>query len=213
MWSVGCILGELSDGQPLFPGESEIDQLFTIQKVLGPLPPEQMKLFYNNPRFHGLRVTRSTPNPHDTADPSPPCWSNCCSFPFLPSLSTWSSLTFVCLFLPPPLLPLFIFSPCYVSALSANFFFLFFFYWLSLLCRDWLDHNDSSFIMYPVCSVKEGCDKSSVAGWCCNRPGSSFPFPCLPTLQDIIISLRTAPLWLPDSEYPLIMTLLDNAAF
>ncbi|XP_016423877.1 cyclin-dependent kinase-like 5 [Sinocyclocheilus rhinocerous] len=56
MWSVGCILGELSDGQPLFPGESEIDQLFTIQKVLGPLPPEQMKLFYNNPRFHGLRT-------------------------------------------------------------------------------------------------------------------------------------------------------------
>ncbi|XP_057217762.1 cyclin-dependent kinase-like 5 isoform X1 [Triplophysa rosa] len=55
MWSVGCILGELSDGQPLFPGESEIDQLFTIQKVLGPLPPEQMKLFYSNPRFAGLR--------------------------------------------------------------------------------------------------------------------------------------------------------------
>ncbi|XP_015273086.1 PREDICTED: cyclin-dependent kinase-like 5 [Gekko japonicus] len=55
MWSVGCILGELSDGQPLFPGESEIDQLYTIQKVLGPLPAEQMKLFYSNPRFHGLR--------------------------------------------------------------------------------------------------------------------------------------------------------------
>lgn len=61
MWSVGCILGELSDGQPLFPGESEIDQLFTIQKVLGPLPSEQMKLFYNNPRFHGLRVKLLTP--------------------------------------------------------------------------------------------------------------------------------------------------------
>lgn len=59
MWSVGCILGELSDGQPLFPGESEIDQLFTIQKVLGPLPAEQMKLFYSNPRFHGLRVRDS----------------------------------------------------------------------------------------------------------------------------------------------------------
>ncbi|KAJ3598788.1 hypothetical protein NHX12_032752 [Muraenolepis orangiensis] len=55
MWSVGCILGELSDGQPLFPGESEIDQLYTIQKVLGPLPPEHMKLFYSNPHFHGLR--------------------------------------------------------------------------------------------------------------------------------------------------------------
>lgn len=32
-------------------------QLFTIQKVLGPLPAEQMKLFYNNPRFHGIRVS------------------------------------------------------------------------------------------------------------------------------------------------------------
>ncbi|XP_061890577.1 cyclin-dependent kinase-like 5 isoform X4 [Entelurus aequoreus] len=60
MWSVGCILGELSDGQPLFPGESEIDQLFTIQKVLGALPAEQMKLFYNNPRFHGIRFPSVT---------------------------------------------------------------------------------------------------------------------------------------------------------
>ena len=56
MWSIGCILGELSDGQPLFPGESEIDQLFTIQKVLGALPPDQMKLFYQNARFKGLKV-------------------------------------------------------------------------------------------------------------------------------------------------------------
>jgi len=57
IWSVGCILGELSNGQPLFAGESEIDQLFTIQKVLGPLPADQMKLFYSNRRFSGLRVT------------------------------------------------------------------------------------------------------------------------------------------------------------
>ena len=56
IWSIGCILGELSDGQPLFPGESEIDQLYTIQKVLGPLPPDQMHMFYSNPRFNGLKV-------------------------------------------------------------------------------------------------------------------------------------------------------------
>ena len=31
VWSIGCIIGELSDGQPLFPGESEIDQLMVIQ--------------------------------------------------------------------------------------------------------------------------------------------------------------------------------------
>merc|ERR1719473_2343660 len=37
-----------------FAGESEIDQLFVIQKVLGPLTPEQMKTFQRNPRFVGL---------------------------------------------------------------------------------------------------------------------------------------------------------------
>ena len=25
IWAIGCILGELSDGQPLFPGDTEID--------------------------------------------------------------------------------------------------------------------------------------------------------------------------------------------
>ena len=27
-WFLGCIMGEISDGQPLFPGESEVDQLY-----------------------------------------------------------------------------------------------------------------------------------------------------------------------------------------
>lgn len=30
IWAVGCIMGELMDGQPLFPGDSEVDQLFVI---------------------------------------------------------------------------------------------------------------------------------------------------------------------------------------
>mgnify|MGYP000986006826 FL=1 len=34
MWAIGCIMGELTDGQPLFPGESEFDQLEVIQKVI-----------------------------------------------------------------------------------------------------------------------------------------------------------------------------------
>jgi cyclin-dependent kinase-like len=55
MWAIGCIMGELTDGQPLFPGESEIDQLYVIQKVLGPLTHTQQELFAKNPRFNGLR--------------------------------------------------------------------------------------------------------------------------------------------------------------
>ena len=30
-----CIMAELIDGQPLFPGDSDIDQLYIIQKLLG----------------------------------------------------------------------------------------------------------------------------------------------------------------------------------
>ncbi len=37
IWAAGCIMGEISDGDALFPGESEIDQLFCIQKILGKL--------------------------------------------------------------------------------------------------------------------------------------------------------------------------------
>ena len=52
-WAIGCIMGELVDGNPLFPGENEIDQIYCIQKVLGNLTEEQMNMFYNNPLFNG----------------------------------------------------------------------------------------------------------------------------------------------------------------
>lgn len=60
IWAIGCILGELTDGQPLFPGESELDQLFVIQKVMGPLTPEQMEMFQKNPRFIGVKFPEMT---------------------------------------------------------------------------------------------------------------------------------------------------------
>jgi serine/threonine protein kinase len=39
IWSVGCIFAEMVNGLPLFPGDSEIDQVFKIFRVLG-LPTE-----------------------------------------------------------------------------------------------------------------------------------------------------------------------------
>ena len=41
MWSFGCILTELFTGMPLFPGESEQEQLSLIMEVLG-LPAEHI---------------------------------------------------------------------------------------------------------------------------------------------------------------------------
>jgi cyclin-dependent kinase-like len=54
VWSLGCIMGELAEGKPLFAGESEADQLFVIQKVLGRLTTVHMNLFLRNPRFSGV---------------------------------------------------------------------------------------------------------------------------------------------------------------
>jgi len=60
MWAIGCIMGELIDGQPLFPGESEIDQLYIIQKIMGSLTPHQKEMFSKNPRFLGLKFPDMT---------------------------------------------------------------------------------------------------------------------------------------------------------
>jgi Protein kinase domain. len=35
MWSFGCLLCELYSGYPIFAGDSEQDQLFSIMEVLG----------------------------------------------------------------------------------------------------------------------------------------------------------------------------------
>ena len=35
IWAVGCLLYEMVTGDPLFPGDSDIDQLFHITKALG----------------------------------------------------------------------------------------------------------------------------------------------------------------------------------
>ena len=44
MWSLGCILAELYMGYPLFPGESENEQLCYIMEVKGTPPEELMEI-------------------------------------------------------------------------------------------------------------------------------------------------------------------------
>lgn len=45
MWAVGCLLGEVSLGEPLFNGETEIEQLFKIFKFTGSPSPELISHF------------------------------------------------------------------------------------------------------------------------------------------------------------------------
>ncbi|KAG4173835.1 hypothetical protein ERO13_A11G085900v2 [Gossypium hirsutum] len=49
MWSVGCVMAELLLGHPLFPGESGVDQLVEIIKILGTPTREEIKCM--NPNY------------------------------------------------------------------------------------------------------------------------------------------------------------------
>lgn len=51
VWGAGCIIAEMISGNPLFPGDSEIDQLFKIFKVLGTPTDESWPGFTKLPGY------------------------------------------------------------------------------------------------------------------------------------------------------------------
>lgn len=51
IWAAGCVMAEMTDSYPLFPGTSNIDMFHQIQKVLGPLPDDHLALFEINKRY------------------------------------------------------------------------------------------------------------------------------------------------------------------
>jgi len=61
VWSTGCVMAELMLGQPLFPGESGIDQLVEIIKVLGTPTREQIKTM--NPNYMEHKFPQIKPHP------------------------------------------------------------------------------------------------------------------------------------------------------
>ncbi|CAO3613485.1 unnamed protein product [Cunninghamella blakesleeana] len=60
-WSAGCVMAELLLGQPLFPGESSIDQLVEIIKVLGTPSKEQIMMM--NPHYTDHKFPLIKPHP------------------------------------------------------------------------------------------------------------------------------------------------------
>jgi serine/threonine protein kinase len=61
VWSVGCVMAELLIGQPLFPGESGVDQLVEIIKVLG--TPTQDQINSMNPSYSEFKFPQIKQNP------------------------------------------------------------------------------------------------------------------------------------------------------
>lgn len=59
IWAIGCMFAEILNGVPLFPGNSDIDQMYHIINCIGRLTDRQMEIFYSNPLFNGVKL----PNP------------------------------------------------------------------------------------------------------------------------------------------------------
>jgi len=49
MWSIGCVIAEIILGQPIFPGESALDQIVEIIKIIGTPTKQQIELM--NPEY------------------------------------------------------------------------------------------------------------------------------------------------------------------
>ncbi|XP_059174504.1 cyclin-dependent kinase-like 4 isoform X2 [Physella acuta] len=56
IWAIGCLLSEMLTGEPLFPGDSDIDQLYHIIRCFGNLPTRHKEVFHRNPLFLGMRL-------------------------------------------------------------------------------------------------------------------------------------------------------------
>ncbi|KAM7472160.1 hypothetical protein LguiA_010343 [Lonicera macranthoides] len=61
MWSTGCVLAELLLGRPLFPGESGVDQLVEVIKILGTPTREEIKCM--NPHYTEFKFPQIKAHP------------------------------------------------------------------------------------------------------------------------------------------------------
>ncbi|KAG5607206.1 hypothetical protein H5410_028698 [Solanum commersonii] len=61
MWSAGCVFAELLLGQPLFPGESGVDQLVEIIKILGTPTREEIRCM--NPNYTEFKFPQIKAHP------------------------------------------------------------------------------------------------------------------------------------------------------
>ncbi|XP_074063036.1 cyclin-dependent kinase 20 isoform X5 [Macrotis lagotis] len=69
LWAVGCILGELLNGSPLFPGENDIEQLCCVLQVLGTPSPQVWPEITELPDYNKISFKEQLPLPLDEVLP------------------------------------------------------------------------------------------------------------------------------------------------
>nr|XP_033770998.1 cyclin-dependent kinase-like 4 isoform X2 [Geotrypetes seraphini] len=68
IWAIGCVFAELLSGQPLWPGKSDMDQLYLIIRTLGNLIPRHQYIFRSNQFFHGASIPELEPEDMETLE-------------------------------------------------------------------------------------------------------------------------------------------------
>lgn len=63
LWAVGCILGELLNGSPLFPGENDIEQLCCVLRILGTPSPQVWPEITELPDYNKISFKEQAPVP------------------------------------------------------------------------------------------------------------------------------------------------------
>lgn len=56
VWAIGCVAAELMRGEALWPGKSDVDQVFLIRKTLGDLIRRHNEVFRSNEFFSGVKI-------------------------------------------------------------------------------------------------------------------------------------------------------------
>ncbi|XP_059118717.1 cyclin-dependent kinase 20 isoform X2 [Peromyscus eremicus] len=63
LWAVGCIMGELLNGSPLFPGENDIEQLCCVLRILGTPSPRVWPEITELPDYNKISFKEQAPMP------------------------------------------------------------------------------------------------------------------------------------------------------
>uniref|UniRef100_A0A915ENK5 Protein kinase domain-containing protein n=1 Tax=Ditylenchus dipsaci TaxID=166011 RepID=A0A915ENK5_9BILA len=64
IWAIGCVFAEMVTGEALWPGRSDVDQLYLIKRTMGDITNRHLQVFRSNQFFRGVSI----PEPEDVVD-------------------------------------------------------------------------------------------------------------------------------------------------
>ncbi|CAD5224192.1 unnamed protein product [Bursaphelenchus okinawaensis] len=56
IWAIGCVFAEMLTGDPLWPGRTDVDQLYLIKQTVGDIFQKHVQVFRQNQYFRGMSI-------------------------------------------------------------------------------------------------------------------------------------------------------------